>query len=306
MIPNLLFEVFKLSRKMCINEIKSHFGNRLDKGIEKYFKLLEEEDYGFTTTEPESFPEINLQWDSPNIITNAIIDFDSLSQHPFRKIIQELDELGCIAIQLRFYHNITITALNTLLDETINSGINSIELVLRNSNTTLGDFEKLCYSHRRIRSVVIHSSEYDSITHIADQTTRLVFTQTKINSEVHCGVINSDFFSANIGLFSEGQKFNSCLNRKISVDSRGVIRNCPSVKESFGNIHHTKLKEVINDKSFTKYWNINKDQITICKDCEFRYVCTDCRAYLSDPNNTYSKPAKCAYDPYTATWIKNA
>jgi hypothetical protein len=40
----------------------------------------------------------------------------------------------------------------------------------------------------------------------------------------------------------------------------------------------------------------------VCKDCEFRYICTDCRAYLEDPYNEYSKPLKCGYDPYTGEW----
>ena len=29
---------------------------------------------------------------------------------------------------------------------------------------------------------------------------------------------------------------------------------------------------------------------------------TDCRAYIQDKNNIYSKPAKCNYDPYNAEW----
>ena len=40
------------------------------------------------------------------------------------------------------------------------------------------------------------------------------------------------------------------------------------------------------------------------KDCKFRYICTDCRAYLANPNDMYSKPLKCNYNPYSATWEK--
>jgi hypothetical protein len=49
-------------------------------------------------------------------------------------------------------------------------------------------------------------------------------------------------------------------------------------------------------------WSITQDPVEICRDCEFRYVCTDCRAYTRRPGAPASKPAKCAYDPYTATW----
>lgn len=62
------------------------------------------------------------------------------------------------------------------------------------------------------------------------------------------------------------------------------------------------LWEALEHPDFKKYWYIHKDQIEVCKDCEFRYICTDCRAYLEDPDNLYSKPLKCGYDPYTCEW----
>ena len=53
---------------------------------------------------------------------------------------------------------------------------------------------------------------------------------------------------------------------------------------------------------FKKYWNITKDEISTCKDCEFRYICTDCRSYTESPEDYYSKPLKCGYSPYTNKW----
>ena len=74
------------------------------------------------------------------------------------------------------------------------------------------------------------------------------------------------------------------------------------MKESFGNIKATTLVEALNKEGFKKYWNITKDKIKICQDCQFRYVCTDCRAYIEDPSDKYSKPLKCGYDPNTGKW----
>jgi SPASM domain peptide maturase of grasp-with-spasm system len=79
-------------------------------------------------------------------------------------------------------------------------------------------------------------------------------------------------------------------------------KNCPAISQSFGNIKNTTLEEALALKDFKKYWNITKDQIDVCKDCEFRHVCTDCRAYVEDPENQYSKPLKCGYSPYTNEW----
>ena len=64
----------------------------------------------------------------------------------------------------------------------------------------------------------------------------------------------------------------------------------------------TQGSEEINISDFKDKWNIAKDQIKICKDCEFRYSCSDCRAYLEIPDDIYSKPLKCGYNPYTTEW----
>ena len=53
---------------------------------------------------------------------------------------------------------------------------------------------------------------------------------------------------------------------------------------------------------FKEKWGISKDHISVCRDCEFRYACSDCRAYLENPEDAFSKPLKCGYDPYSGKW----
>ena len=74
------------------------------------------------------------------------------------------------------------------------------------------------------------------------------------------------------------------------------------MKVSFGNIKDTSINIVIQNKKFKEIWDIKKDEILICKNCEFRHVCLDCRAFREDPENIYSKPLKCGYSPYTCKW----
>ena len=77
--------------------------------------------------------------------------------------------------------------------------------------------------------------------------------------------------------------------------------------ESFGNIKTTSLEKALEHSHFKKYWNLTKDSIETCKDCEFRNICTDCRAYternyMNKEGLDISKPLKCGYDPYTGKW----
>ncbi len=78
------------------------------------------------------------------------------------------------------------------------------------------------------------------------------------------------------------------------------------VKE-YGNSKNITLKEALNHKDFKKYWKLTKDEIEVCKDCEYRYICTDCRAYTERSHTSKegldtSKPLKCGYNPYTGEW----
>ena len=98
------------------------------------------------------------------------------------------------------------------------------------------------------------------------------------------------------------QKHNTCLNRKISIDVNGEIKNCPSMIKSYGNIKDATLTKAMEKSGFKDVWFIHKNQIEVCKDCEFRHICTDCRAYLKNPENIYSQPEKCNYNPYIAKW----
>jgi radical SAM protein with 4Fe4S-binding SPASM domain len=72
--------------------------------------------------------------------------------------------------------------------------------------------------------------------------------------------------------------------------------------QSYGNIATTSLQETLLQQNFKDLWYINKDQIKVCQDCEFRYLCTDCRAFITTPEDKFSKPSKCTYNPYTGEW----
>ncbi|MBX9448398.1 MAG: hypothetical protein KL787_01185 [Taibaiella sp.] len=70
--------------------------------------------------------------------------------------------------------------------------------------------------------------------------------------------------AANLSL-PNSLRHNTCLNRKIAVDAEGNIRNCPSMKERYGNIRDTTLAQALMKPGFKKYWSITKDRVTKCR-----------------------------------------
>lgn len=73
------------------------------------------------------------------------------------------------------------------------------------------------------------------------------------------------------------------------------------MQRSFGNIKEKSLKEIVINQKFQSLWKIIKDDVEVCKDCEFRYICTDCRAFQEEDSNLL-KPKKCSYNPYNCEW----
>jgi SPASM domain peptide maturase of grasp-with-spasm system len=170
------------------------------------------------------------------------------------------------------------------------------------ANISTNDIRNFLLKYRRVHFITFFNSPVDEIIFFDDLDSGLIYSKIESVNHKHCGTIYERDMVSNISLFTESQHHNTCLNRKISIDVEGNIKNCPSMAQSFGNIRDTTLQEALEHPDFKKYWNVKKDQISVCQDCEFRHICTDCRAYLENPEDMYSKPLKCGYNPYTAEW----
>jgi SPASM domain peptide maturase of grasp-with-spasm system len=304
-IPNSLYNLLIQYNKKDITEIENTLSNKDMPIFRSYIDWLLEKEYIFFSDNPELFPDIPFVWETPAIITNAIIDFDKNSDHDLTKIIAELGELRCNAIEIRSFDALNQGRLEKIIATLNESCFRSVNLLLKyHSDYTFDFFKEMIDRNQRIVSVIIHSTPSESLLKIdGPKSANVFFIKNQIESESHCGAISKFNFSSNMMMFMESQFHNNCLNKKISIDKKGLIKNCPSLAEDFGHHRQINLSTVVDNDQFKAIWSITKDQIDICKDCEFRYVCTDCRAYTSDRNDKYSKPLKCNYDPYTATWV---
>lgn len=301
-IPNALYEILTVHRDRTVSEVKAAYGHGGDAEIDAYFRFLIEQDFGFWCDAPESFPRLDLTWDAPEVISNGIIDIGPGSTHDFRTLFAQFDDLGCKALQLRFFCEYPLSALRSVICLTDRGRLRSVELILR-YGPDYGEvaMRELLRDHPRISGIVVHAAPFSQVIRPGGPAT-IAYSTQQVNSEAHCGQVHPAYFAPRLGVVAEAQAYNTCLNRKLSVDQHGDIRNCPSLPTSFGNAARTALRDAAQRQEFRRLWTINKDQIETCKDCEFRYICTDCRAYVRVVGDLYSKPAKCAYDPYTAQW----
>jgi SPASM domain peptide maturase of grasp-with-spasm system len=304
-IPNDLFEILIKSDKIEVNHIYCEYGIENEEILKDYFETLIDLELGFYCSEKEIkfFPKISLDYQTPFKINNSIIE-GLYEIDVYKNLITQLELLGCEYVELLLYYEIENSKLSLLLNLFEKSSIKYIGLILKFDETKDKDFIKSLTSKKlRVSKIILHSSTEDKILDHKDYNFAYINYSSKVIKDFNvCGIINVNYFSNKMNHFTESQNHNTCLNRKISIDKDGNIKNCPSMAESFGNIKDTTLEEALNKPGFKKYWNINKDQIEVCKDCEFRHICTDCRAYIEDPENQYSKPLKCGYNPYTNVW----
>lgn len=301
LVPNGLYEVVTEHRGRTLAELRAAYGHAADDVLDEYVRFLLEHDLGFWADDPDAFPPLDTAWDRPERITNAIVDWDAASDHPWRVVLRELDELGCRALQLRCYAPVPLDALEAVLALTDGGRLRSVELLVHwDPAVTADDLADLCARHPRVSGVFVHSAPAPGTAD--DAPVPIHYRTDPVTSETHCGQVHPGFFAVTLGNLTEARAHNSCLNRKISVDARGCIRNCPSMPRAFGNVRDTSLHAALAQAEFRAPWGITKDQVETCRDCEFRYVCTDCRAYVREGGGPLAKPAKCTYDPYTAQW----
>ncbi len=299
-IPNVLYEILSEDYALSINGIVNKYGLENEQFILEYFEFLLEKEYILLSDNPSErmwFPGISEDWESPYEITNVIIDYRD-KVHPIKKIIDELESLGSVHIEFRFFSDVLLDELIVINEAVAEYRVNSISLLVPHSLKI--NVEQLVKENKRIKHVEIYGSEESSAGMI--EQALVVRSEDMITSNKCCGAILKKNFNLNLAFFNESKNYNNCLNKKVSIDENGEIKNCPSFSDSFGNIEDKLLSDVIETETFRSVWAIDKSQIDTCQTCEFRYMCMDCRAYRETPEDVYSKPLKCGYDPNTGEW----
>ncbi|WP_395045368.1 grasp-with-spasm system SPASM domain peptide maturase [Flavobacterium sp.] len=309
-IPDTMHEVIELfNAKKSINEIYNLYEENEKEVIDEYLDFLLENEFGFYTDSDEfdRFIDMDKKFELASPISNSIIEVSNLTLSNLDNIIVSLGKLYCVNLQFVCYNEIELDNLKKILEASRNSDFRSIELVLKYSNVVFDFISQIDKYNFRITELTFHSSSGKD-KEVIDHTFAINFLDYEIKNFANCGVVDNKYFGINKDKVLESLNHNSCLHKKLSIDKDGNIKNCPSMPQSFGNIKDTTLEEALNHPDFKKYWNVNKDMIAVCKDCEFRHICTDCRAYTErthfEEDIDLSKPLKCGYNPYTNEWAE--
>jgi len=281
-IPPILCDVLQRNQEkiFTVAQIKSFYNQEFDEGIDKWFPFLESKGLGFFTDEPQLFPPLNLQWDSPFLFTNAILERDKNSTWSLQDTLTKLNELGCPAVELRFLDEIDILSLMDTLRGFSDSRYKAFFIYLKYTEGVFPELAaNLFLNCRRIVKLVFHSAS-ESMDNLYPQTGHESLNQAiKARSnrlDSHTREVHSKKdFVVNMELFTESIHFHPGFNRKVCIDKTGVVKNYITHPKSYGHISNVNLKYLAKNDNFCEIWKITHDRIEGCRDCCHRYMCVD-------------------------------
>jgi MoaA/NifB/PqqE/SkfB family radical SAM enzyme len=125
------------------------------------------------------------------------------------------------------------------------------------------------------------------------------------------GVMTKPDFKASQQVITHYTTGHSCLAGKITITETGDVLPCIFSRDQImGNVLEAGgLETVTVGAALQQVWNTTKDSVMVCKDCEYRYVCFDCRplseaAALGNAEYLHAPYPRCSYNPYTGEWAK--
>ncbi|WP_343681488.1 grasp-with-spasm system SPASM domain peptide maturase [Chryseobacterium arthrosphaerae] len=305
--PLEFFDVIEELKNNSIEDILKDYDEESQQIIHEYINLLLEKEYGFITDGnwDKNFLPLSLKYHEPSQVSNIFIELDSLSV--LDTIKHSIDNLGIQHLIIYSAKELLLKEIQEIDYKFQDSTLTGIEIYCPfHSTITSEGINELNNNLSRIYRVVFYNCTKTPVSLTDPLNFDVIFSPESIQISA-CGKVDLKYFNTNLSKITEALHHNSCLHKKIGIDIEGNIRNCPLMQENFGNIHQISLEEALDKQGLKKYWNLTKDHIESCKDCEFRYVCTDCRAYTERTSYNQegldvSKPLKCGYDPYTGIW----
>ena len=258
-IPNFLAEFINQIDGIKLSDLHSQYKDKEKQIVEEYLDFLFNIEVIFTSPlDKRYFPPIRDSFEYPTKINNII--WEGLDRYSFGDITRILT-----INKKNFSGYLEIISYNTLDEDFINELIRIFEVntLLMGISFVIPYTEKfkdftvvseLFSKFHRLCTFTLYNCYTNKIYCIEGENGKsIILTKKHIKSSIHCGIVHSNLFSNTALHIRESQHHNSCLNRKISIDTEGNIKNCPSMSQSFGNIRDTTLEEAINHPDFKKY-----------------------------------------------------
>lgn len=176
--------------------------------------------------------------------------------------------------------------------QSLGVSINASIILMAETETRYDQITKFC------DSIGVHYGEPDPVR---------PFGRGK-NEHIRCrqfqNVKYKPFFETTSRSFLYAMNFNPCWGHMLFLRYDGKVVPCPHARNFvLGDVRKDSFIEILKTASL-QAWSITLDKVEICRECEFRYLCSDCRPLAFEENTAklMKKNYRCLYDPYTGKW----
>jgi SPASM domain peptide maturase of grasp-with-spasm system len=268
-IPQFLCELLQDYENENLDTLAELYEDR-DNSIRQYLDHLCDKHLGFFTDEPERYPKMSLNWDTPEIVKLAVIEIEDYSRFNYKEILQQLDQLLCKNMEIWFTGSYTRANIEDLLSATHGTVLRSLALILPyNTGVTIKGYEELTALHTKIGQIYLYAAP-----EIIKSPDTRVYAITDDIDDLKKMLTNipRDQYIIFLEFFTENRKYNAYYNKKICIDTNGYVKNCLTHRRDFGNIAEKRLEQIVEDPAFRELWHACNERVLDIKDSEFRDI----------------------------------
>ncbi|KAF2516654.1 grasp-with-spasm system SPASM domain peptide maturase [Flavobacterium foetidum] len=296
-VPNQVIDFISEYSEKNVYELFKDFQN--DKPIlKKYIRFFIENELIIVSDDIRRFPAISNHFERPYSIDTITLDLN-LSTSILKDFLeQRIDNLGVSSLKL-ISGDFNLQKLAEVLKIIDKSRIKSVVLYIKHNNVSENELVKLKDKFSRIAEIIFYEAEKGNDS----RESNFIYERNSLAEILAMKISDQDDFLLNIANFNESLKYSSAYNRTVFIDDLGNVRRYVEDESIFGNVAKDDLREVVLNSEIISFWEINKDKIKICRDCEFRYICPDGSIpFKIDEEKYYSSSNSCNYSPYTNKW----
>ncbi|SHM95453.1 hypothetical protein [Flavobacterium chilense] len=265
-IPNAFVSVLEKLQIMSVEQLKDLFFQNNQDILDQYLVKLTENKMGRYVQDIECFPKLDFSYHFPGTIHSAVVETDLEKYDPF-PVIDDLDRLGCRHLELRVkISSKQLNRFNMLLNVLEENITQSLDIFWEfDASVTEKEVETIYNIFQKINSIVVHGASEEK------KMTAVMFRKASLK-ELEKEGMNTDKHILDMKYYCESLAYNTTYHQKVAIDYLGDIKNIIFDKNSYGNVNHDNLINVVNTDEFQKFWEITADQIEEIKDSPLRHA----------------------------------
>jgi SPASM domain peptide maturase of grasp-with-spasm system len=271
--------------------------------LKKYMRYFLTNELVILTENSAAFPAISSDFDRPFVIDTVTLDLNLSIASLCSFFSTKTDSLGICCLRL-VSEDLCLQKLYEIFQFLENSKIKTIVLFVKYRQGFEQELAEIKSKFTRIAEIVFYDVDKETTFKKATQV-KFIFENKSLIQVLSMQIHNHNDFLLTIETFNEALKYSSVYNRTIYIDRFGNIKRHIEDQSVFGNIDIDDLNDVVKNQKIKLFWEISKDKIKVCKDCEFRYICPDGSIPFKEKETDllYTTQTQCNYDPYENLWI---